>query len=310
MVSIISLLCFLLSFSAFASAPTDSDSLAQGLGAGWSDSSVGYPTGYNTSWFWMVFNKLRSWDVLKSGWSVTSSGGINSPSGMGSSWFAQVFYEVRQIENLSTGLMSQWGYTSTSIFGPSSTNSSWFYSALALLHSVDLNVNSIVTDVSSISHDANVSKGYLYESKNYLYAILDGVTALKDVLADPVDVLLKDRADSSLSTISDDYFTGSGGSEQSIKASNSELSDFKGVGAFFRRFDTGVNVSSITDLFDPENDTYSIFTWLTQENAESLNPLYSSRRDSKASLDYEPIVTDYYSDNMDALSSFIKEHGD
>ncbi len=303
-------MCFLLSLSALAAAPTDSDSLAVGLGSGWSDSNVGYPTGYNSSWFWMVFNKLRSWDFLKSGWSTTSSGGISSPSGMGSSWFAQMFYEVRQLEILSTGLSSQWGYTSSGINNPSSMSSSWFFSIASLLHGTCYSVSAIESDVESIRSDTSTSKSYVIASKNLLETISFAITQIRDVIADPVDAVLKDRSDSSLSTISDDYFTGSGGTEQSIKASNSELSDFKGVGAFFRRFDTGVNVSAITDLFDPDNDTYSIFTWLTQENAESLNPLYSTRRGSRSGLDYEPIVTDYYSDNMDALSSFVRDHGD
>ncbi len=297
-----------LSFPVLAAAPSDADSLSQGLGTGWSDSSYGYPTGWQSSWFWVILSHLRKYDYLHSGWSVNSNGGINSPSGSGSSWFSQMFYELRQVENLSTGLFSQWGYNSTSIYNPSSMGSSWFYSVLDLIRGQKYTLDSVKTNVDSIKTDVHSSYSYIIASKNLLQSISDSVSQIEDVIADSVDVALKQASSSTVSAVTSEYFSGDGGSEQSIKASNSELGDFKGIGKFFRRFDSGVSISSLVDLFDPYNDQYGLFTWLSQENAESLNPLYSQRRSMSKSSSFEPIVTDYYHENLDLISSWERDH--
>lgn len=355
-----------ISFPVIAAAPSDADSLAEGLGTGWSDSNYGYPSGWQNSWFWRVYDSLRSfsgfsdglksgwtdsasgypsgwnnswfWRVydklrtlstisssvtsidssvssistssssissylsdLKSGWSSTNTGGINSPSGYASSWFSQVFYELRQLELLSTGLSYGWGYTSTSTNAPTGFTSSWFYSLLNLSRLQYLDLESISSDTSSIKSSASDSRSFLADIKGYLLS-------LQEFFANPVDRVLKERSESTVSAVSQEYFSGDGGSEQSIKASNTELGDFKGIGKFFRRFDSGVSISSLVELFDPDNDQYGLFTWLSQQNAESLNPLYSSRRSMTKSSSFEPIVTDYYHENLDLITTWERDH--
>lgn len=296
---------------------------------GWSDSASGYPSGWNNSWFWRVYDKLLTLSTisasvssigtsvsniststssvssflsdLKSGWSTTSTGGINSPSGYASSWFSQLFYELRQVELLSTGLSYGWGYTSTSTNAPSGLTSSWFYSLLNLSRIQSFETVSISSDTTSIKSSASDSRGFLSNIK-------DTLLELRNHILDPVDLALKQASSSTVSAVTSEYFAGSGGSEQSIKASNSELGDFKGIGKFFRRFDPGVSISSLVDLFDPDNDEYGLFSWLSQQNAEALNPLYSQRRSSSKSISYEPIVTDYYQENLDLITAWERDH--
>lgn len=237
---------------------------------------------------------------LLSGWSPTSSGGINSPSGWSSSWFAQAWYSIRQLENSISPLQSGWSFSESSISAPSgSSSSSWFYRVLQAvkdsyykLSSIDVNTSSLHQGLLTVSQSLSDISGY--------------VSDLRDIFASPADVALKTSNESTVSAVNQEYFSGSGGSEQSIKPSNTELGDFKGLGVLFRRFDSGYNIYSVTSLFDPDSDQFGLFTWLTQENAEALNPLYAPPR--RGSSDpfpgHEEIVTDYVSQHMQALEDW------
>lgn len=242
---------------------------------------------------------------LLSGWSPTSTGGISSPSGWSSSWFAQAWYSIRQLENSVSPLQSGWSYSDSAISAPpGSSSSSWFYRVLQAvkdsyykLSSIDVNTGSLHQGLLGISQTLSTISGDLSD--------------LTDIFASPADVALKASNESTVSAVNTEYFSGSGGSEQSIKASNTELGDFKGLGVLFRRFDSGYNIYSATSLFDPDNDQFGLFSWLTQENAEALNPLYAPPR--RGSSDpfpgHEEIVTDFVSEHMQAMEDWKEREG-
>lgn len=84
-------LCLCLAVPAFA-APSSDDALLDGLGSNWTDSNVGYPSGYGNSWFWRVIELLRNGPAsLKSGWSTSY------PSGFSSSFYARLISEIRSV---------------------------------------------------------------------------------------------------------------------------------------------------------------------------------------------------------------------
>lgn len=274
------------------------DTTFSSLKTGWFDSSTGYPTGWNNSWFWRVFDKISGLDVtndgLLTGWSLNSSGGITHPLLFSGSWYSLLLSEIRQVENISTGLLSGWGYSSTTVTSPYDYRASWFYYLLNSSKDSAYSLSDLKSISSVISGDIITIKGY--------------ISSLKDFFASPVDVALKQQSEGTVATVTQEYFSGDGGSETSIKASNSELGDFKGVGKLLRSFKPDVSISSLSDLFDPDHDEFGLFSWLSQENAEALNPLYSTRRSMSKSSSFEPIVTDYYQENLDLISSWERDH--
>lgn len=136
----------------------------------------------------------------------------------------------------------------------------------------------------------------------------DDIEQLKEVLADDDDLAMKQSIKQQQQVITDDYLSGSGGSSSSIKASASELGDFKGIGQFVRGISpSGVSVSDIINLFNPDSDNYSIFVWFTNQNAVALNPgANSTSRSIKSnSVSNEPeIITNYLADNIKAIEDF------
>lgn len=336
----------LFSLPVLAAAPSDSDSLGVGLGAGWSDSDYGYPSGWGSSWFSFVFQKIRSlvsfnsslssgwfdsssgypsgfasswfWRVLdnlrsvsssfssfnnglSSGWGLSSSGGIINPSSFTSSWFSFALYELRQLENVSTGLWSGWSFSSSGVSAPSGFSGSWFYYLLYSNKDIASSLSELKSSAAlSVAHESVISS-ILSDIKSYLLS-------LKDFVASPVDVALKEQTESTVSVVTDEYFIGDGGSSSSIKASNSELGDFKGIGQFIRTVQpSGVSISSLSDLFNENDDSFNLFAWFSRQNAVALNPgAYNAR--SRGLKSSPQIVTDYYHDNLDVIEAWGREH--
>lgn len=331
-------LVLLLSFPAYAAAPTDANSLAVGLGSGWYDSDSGYPVGYGTSWYYRIYRKVASIynaqgllkavvDAINTNVNSISSniatmktvqGNIRTDVATIQSDTTAIYnYAKGYLPSISTNtastasqlgssLMDGWKWEGTGIdqnpVYPDGYRFSWYRQMLYSLSRIRRNG---MIDWMNLTGNHINTNGVVSEGYKYLY---DYIYDLAFVLADEDDIAMKQAMKEQQQTVTSDYLTGSGGSSGSIKASSAELGDFKGVGQFVRGISpSGVSISDIIDLFNPDSDTYSLFVWFKPENAHALNPGANpaTRSIKSAGVSSEPeIVTHYLTDNLEAVESF------
>lgn len=283
----------LLSSVAFA---VDSDTQATSLQAGWgTTSTVSYPSGYGTSWFYLMLYRLNAMlpanSPLKSGWSDSASG---YASGYAGSWYWQVQNYLRKISNASgndyslvlSGISSNVGDIKTSnanlltylttVSGNVSSIKSNSDNINTDVHTIQTNSNSILSTLSGIGtntgalYSESVSQGVTLDSMSDDMSTIDSnLGILKDFFAGERERQLHNAGQASITQATDLYNNNAGGSSAAQKIG--DLNGFSSsVGS---NFSTGVSAGQVFDIMSSGSDGQggSVFGFFSQECLDNLD---------------------------------------